>query len=81
MNRYRNTPEGEIRKIRPVRFRYREYVVTGEHTFLMSLSFAIYKDSRYYWVLADVNKIINPFLELVVGDVLKIPHESYLKDF
>lgn len=32
-----------------------------------------YNNPTYYWIIADFNRIVDPFIELVEGQQLKIP--------
>lgn len=45
---------------------------------LWNISFDKYGTSKYWWVLADVNNIFNPF-ELTVGSNLLIPDINRIK--
>lgn len=38
-----------------------------------SIALDMYANSTYFWVIADFNKIRDPFLKLDVGTILKIP--------
>ena len=40
---------------------------------LDSLALHYYNNPTYYWVIADFNRILDPYEELEVGKVLKIP--------
>lgn len=40
---------------------------------LSALSYKFYKDSKYWWIIADRNKLENPFI-LEVGKLLIIPN-------
>lgn len=40
---------------------------------LDSIALDNYSNSTYFWVIADFNKIRDPFIELEVGTMLKIP--------
>jgi nucleoid-associated protein YgaU len=40
---------------------------------LDSLALYYYNNPTYYWVIADFNRIQDPYLELEVGRILKIP--------
>lgn len=43
---------------------------------LDSLALQYYNNPTYYWVIADYNRIIDPFAELTVGQKIKIPSFS-----
>lgn len=45
---------------------------------LTDIAYRFYGDSKYWFVLVDINNIINPF-ELVVGDTLIIPDLDRIK--
>ena len=51
-------------------------VKTGDT--LDTLALYYYNNPTYYWVVADFNKIRDPFLELKEGTILKIPTFSNL---
>lgn len=38
-----------------------------------SLSLAYYNNPTYYWVILDFNRIQDPFADLPVGELIKIP--------
>lgn len=40
---------------------------------LDSLALYYYNNPTYFWVIADFNRIQDPYEELQVGDILKIP--------
>ena len=40
---------------------------------LDSLALYYYNNPTYFWVVADANRIQDPYEELKVGDILKIP--------
>ena len=40
---------------------------------LDSLALYYYSNSLYYWIIADFNNIQDPYIELKVGDKIKIP--------
>ena len=40
---------------------------------LDSLALKYYNNPTYFWVIADFNKIQDPYEELNEGDILKIP--------
>lgn len=44
-----------------------------ENDTLDSIALDIYSNSTYFWVIADFNRIRDPFKKLVVGEYLKIP--------
>lgn len=44
-----------------------------EGEFLTDLAWRFLGDAQYYWVLADVNNIMNPFTAMLPGQVLLIP--------
>ncbi len=46
---------------------------------LDSLALHYYNNPTYFWVIADYNRIADPFEPLVVGDVLKIPIFSNIR--
>ena len=43
------------------------------HDTLDTLALHYYNNPTYYWIIADFNKIRDPYTPLVVGTVLKIP--------
>lgn len=45
---------------------------------LDTLALYYYNNPTYYWVIADFNKIRDPFVDLKVGSVLRIPTFSNL---
>ena len=45
---------------------------------LDSMSLYYYGNPTYYWIIADYNDILDPFLPLVEGDILKVPTFSSL---
>jgi hypothetical protein len=47
------------------------YVVEGET--LDFIAYTYYLDSKYWHYIADINKIFNPFLDLLPGSTLIIP--------
>lgn len=44
-----------------------------ENDTLDSIALDMYSNSTYFWVIADFNRIRDPFKKLVVGEYLKIP--------
>ena len=40
---------------------------------LDSLALYYYNNPTYYWIIADFNDILNPFIQLVPNSTLKIP--------
>jgi spore germination protein YaaH len=50
----------------------------GEGDTLQDIAFNFFKNSKYWWIIADVNSIINPF-ELNVGVSLTIPDIKGIK--
>lgn len=46
---------------------------------LDSLALHYYNSPTYYWVIADFNRIQDPYEELEVGQVLRIPTFSYIE--
>lgn len=40
---------------------------------LDSIALDMYSNSTYFWVIADFNRIRDPFIKLEVGSILKIP--------
>lgn len=40
---------------------------------LDSLALYYYGNPTYYWIIADFNDILDPFLPLVVGEIISIP--------
>lgn len=51
---------------------YVTHVVKAADT-LDSIALYYYNNSLYYWVIADFNRIRDPYSPLVVGTLLKIP--------
>ena len=45
---------------------------------LDALAFKFFGDSKYWWIIADINQILNPF-ELELGTVLLIPDLDIIK--
>ena len=43
---------------------------------LDKLSYELYGTEEYWWVIADFNNIIDPFLDMQVGDVIKVPSKN-----
>ena len=52
-------------------------VVEGDT--LDSLALYYYNNPTYYWIIADFNRIRDPFEALVIGDHLKIPTFSNIE--
>ena len=46
---------------------------------LKSIAYDIYDDARLYWVIAEFNKIIDPFKKLIVGTELMYPSMKRVK--
>jgi hypothetical protein len=42
------------------------------------ISSYFYGDSRYWWVIAQINNILDPYLEITSGRMLVIPSKSRL---
>ena len=40
---------------------------------LRDIAYMVYDDSRLYWIIAEFNKIINPYEKLQVGRELRYP--------
>ena len=49
-------------------------VVDGDT--LDSIALSYYNNPTYYWIIADYNRILDPYEELKVGSQLKIPSFS-----
>jgi nucleoid-associated protein YgaU len=47
---------------------------------LRSISFGLYVDARYWWIIADFNNVINPFEQLKVGIQLRCPSLKRIKE-
>lgn len=47
---------------------------------LDTLAFQYYRNSKYWWIIADVNDVLNPF-ELTVGQTLIIPDLDLIKAY
>lgn len=45
---------------------------------LSDISYLYYRDSKFWWILADINDIFNPFL-LPIGESIIIPDLTKLK--
>ena len=45
---------------------------------LDSMALFYYGNPTYYWIIADFNDIMDPFLPLTVGETLKVPTFSSL---
>lgn len=45
---------------------------------LTTISFEVYQDSKYWWILADANDLVieNPFI-LTTGETLRVPNLSF----
>lgn len=41
---------------------------------LQNIAFRYYKDSGLWYVIAEANKILNPFEELIAGTLIRIPN-------
>ncbi len=52
-------------------------VVQGDS--LDSLSLYYYNNPTYFWIIADFNRIQDPYKELQVGSILKIPTFSTIE--
>lgn len=52
-------------------------VVEGDT--LDSLSLHFYGSPTYFWIIADFNKIQDPYIDLEVGSTLKIPTFSFVE--
>lgn len=46
---------------------------------LDTLSLYYYNSPTYFWIIADFNNIIDPFEDLSVGKILKIPTFSHVE--
>ena len=57
---------------------YVNHVVKQEDT-LDTLALYYYNNPTYYWIIADFNKIQDPYKCLKIGSILKIPTFSNLK--
>lgn len=49
-------------------------VLPGET--LQHIAYKYYKDSGYWYIIADANEILNPFKEVVEGMILVIPDQN-----
>lgn len=47
---------------------------------LISISFDLYGDARYWWLLADFNKIFDPYEQLIAGTQLRAPSLKRIKE-
>ena len=47
---------------------------------LRGIAFGLYGDARYWWIIADFNKIISPFDQLKVGIQLRCPSLKRIKE-
>lgn len=52
-------------------------VVAGDT--LDSMSLYYYGNPTYYWIIADYNNILDPFLPLTVGEILYVPTFSTIE--
>ena len=52
-------------------------VVSGDT--LDNLALYYYNNPTYYWIIADVNRISDPYLPLELGRILKIPTFSCIE--
>lgn len=55
----------------PASYEEGSYTVKDEDD-LTLIAYEKYRDSKYWWVIADANQIINPF-DLTTGSILRIP--------
>lgn len=46
---------------------------------LLSLAWEFLGDAQYFWVLAEINNIINSFTRFQAGDTLLIPDKTILE--
>lgn len=46
---------------------------------LDTLALYYYNNSTYFWIIADFNQILDPYKDLVLGTVLKIPTFNNIK--
>ena len=58
------------------------YMITGEDIYRPDLiSFKLYKTKEYWWVLLLINGIMNPFNDMYVGQVIKVPSMFDIYEF
>lgn len=57
---------------------YTVYKVEKNDT-LDSIALLYYNNPTYYWVIADYNRIIDPYAELIEGTLLQIPSLSTIR--
>ena len=58
--------------------KYVNHIVKQNDT-LDSIALYYYNNPTYYWIVADFNKIQDPYEKLIVGSILKIPTFSNIK--
>lgn len=58
--------------------KYVNHYVKQDET-LDSIALYYYNNPTYYWVIADFNKIQDPYEKLEIGTILKIPTFSNIK--
>jgi hypothetical protein len=59
------------------------YIITENGDRLDKMAYEFYKDSSYWWILAEINKISNDSLYPEVGIQMRIPSSvtEYLEEF
>ena len=64
----------EIRDTIDISFRNTDEMYTvNEGDTLRDIAYRVWGEARYYWIIAEFNKIIDPFKNLVVGTELRYP--------
>ena len=53
-------------------------VSDSEYGRLDLISFRLYQTTRYWWILANANNIVDPFEEILPGKVLRAPSVTQL---
>ena len=52
---------------------------TGET--LRDIAFAVYGEARWWWVLADLNRIVNPFDPVRPDKIVRCPARGRIQDY
>ena len=58
--------------------KYVNHYVKKDET-LDSIALYYYNNPTYYWIIADFNRIQDPYQKLIIGSTLKIPTFSNIK--
>lgn len=57
-----------------------KYHIVGQNERLDTIAYTYYKNSKLWWVIADINQIFDPFT-LTIGTTLLIPSIPHLKAY